>query len=277
MVLLWPAALAGLVAVGATLAIERLGGRLGGLLATLPTTVVPASLGIWAQTSSVGDFQDAMAGIPAGMLLNAGFLWLWGVVPPRLPARSLRARLTLMSLVSLMCWLVGALALVVVQEELAASGLLWSVGVGLAVFTPLLGALATLHPRPAPSGSKRVGPVTLAARGVFAAVAIGVAVWLTEVGGPLAAAVASVFPAIFLTTMIAVWLAQGEAVQAGAVGPMMLGSGAVSAHALLAGLAIPALGPALGTPLAWLGAVCLVTLPGFLWLQWRREASTSAS
>ena len=42
------AAFAGLVAVGVTVAIERLGGRVGGLLGTLPTTIVPASLGIYA-------------------------------------------------------------------------------------------------------------------------------------------------------------------------------------------------------------------------------------
>ena len=35
------------VAVLATLAIERFGGRIGGLLATVPTTIRPACLGIW--------------------------------------------------------------------------------------------------------------------------------------------------------------------------------------------------------------------------------------
>ena len=39
---------------------------------------------------------------------------------------------------------------------------------------------------------------------------------------------------IMRIAMIALWLAQGEAVQAGAVGPMMLGSSAVAGYALLA-------------------------------------------
>ncbi|MFT4626919.1 MAG: hypothetical protein ACI8PZ_005600 [Myxococcota bacterium] len=269
--LLLPAAFAGIVAVGATVAIERLGGRLGGLLATLPTTIVPASLGIWAQSASVADFQHAMAGVPAGMLLNAGFLWLWRVVPPHLPAVSLAARLTLMSAVGIGAWFAGALTLVWGQQHLATAGALWWTGAFIAATTPLIGAAACLRPLPAPRGGNRVGPVTLAARGLFAAAAIGVAVWLTTVGGPIAAAVASVFPAIFLTTMVSVWLSQGEAVQAGAVGPMMLGSGAVSAHAMFAGLAIPALGPALGTPVAWGAAVLLVTVPGWRFLEWRRS------
>ena len=33
---------AGVVAIGATVAIERLGGKLGGLIAAVPSTIIPA-------------------------------------------------------------------------------------------------------------------------------------------------------------------------------------------------------------------------------------------
>ena len=51
---LWSVALlsglgAGLVATLATVAIEKLGGQLGGVIGTLPTTIIPASWGIWSQ------------------------------------------------------------------------------------------------------------------------------------------------------------------------------------------------------------------------------------
>ena len=39
---------------------------------------------------------------------------------------------------------------------------------------------------------------------------------------------------IFLTTMVSLWLSQGEAVPSGAVGPMMLGASSVAVYALLA-------------------------------------------
>ena len=43
---LWGSALfAGLVAIGVTLAIEKFGGRTGGLIGTMPSTIVPASIG----------------------------------------------------------------------------------------------------------------------------------------------------------------------------------------------------------------------------------------
>jgi hypothetical protein len=78
---------------------------------------------------------------------------------------------------------------------------------------------------------------------------------------------ASVFPVIFLTTMVSLWLSQGEAVQSGAVGPMMLGSTAVSAFALLAAFTLPALGVVGGSVVSWLGAVCLVSLPAAAWVR----------
>ena len=105
--ILLPAVLAGAVAIAATVAVERWGGRIGGLLSTLPTTIVPASLGIAAQTDVPG-FQDAMASCSAGMLVDVFFLYFWRVVPPRLPDTGLWVRLSMMLVVSLSGWLVAA-------------------------------------------------------------------------------------------------------------------------------------------------------------------------
>src|SRR5690606_35018101 len=105
--LLIHAALAGLVAIGATVAVERFGGRTGGVLTTMPTTIVPASLGL-AATHHGAELSNALAIVPLGMALNAGFLWLWQVLPKRLPALPLGWRLLLMSLVTMSLWLVAA-------------------------------------------------------------------------------------------------------------------------------------------------------------------------
>jgi hypothetical protein len=107
----------------------------------------------------------------------------------------------------------------------------------------------------------------LVGRGVLAAAAIGLAVALATVAGPVIAGIISIFPAIFLTTMVGLWISQGEAVPVGAVGPMMLGSTSVSAFALLAATLMPLVGPGPGAVLAWLGSVLLVTLPAWLFLE----------
>jgi hypothetical protein len=75
--------------------------------------------------------------------------------------------------------------------------------------------------------------------------------------------------------MVSLWLHQGEEVQAGAVGPMMLGSTSVAAFALICAWSIPALGAGLGAAVAWVGASVGVTLPCWRWLQVQPEAPSS--
>jgi hypothetical protein len=48
---------AGLVAILATVAIEKLGGRRGGVVGTLPTTIVPAAIGFWWGAATTADFS----------------------------------------------------------------------------------------------------------------------------------------------------------------------------------------------------------------------------
>jgi hypothetical protein len=265
--ILIPALAAGLVAILATVAIERLGGRRGGVIGTLPTTIVPAALGFWWGTASTADFRDALHVVPAGMLVNALFLGSWRTLPPRLPAWPLGVRLVVMVAASMTAWALMAFLLLLVTDRYRDAGLpmaLWGWGFFLA--SVAVAAAACLRNGPAPGGSRAVGPATVLARGVLAASAIGLAVALATIAGPVVAGIVSIFPAIFLTAMVALWLAQGEAVPSGAVGPMMLGSTSVSAFALLAAALMPRIGPAAGAGLAWAGAVLLVTLPAWRFL-----------
>lgn len=261
------AVFAGWVAIAVSVAIERLGGVMGGIVGTLPTTIVPASIGMQANLSDDGAFADAMYITPGGMLLNVGFLYFWRVVPPRLPRWRSKVRLVAMTAISLGVWAMAALLLIQGTEKLRASSIpLMYWGVGITGVLGFAGILACLGRHSAPKGHRRVGVGTLMARGVLASCSIALSVWVASVGSALVAAVASVFPAIFLTTMVSLWLAQGEAVPEGAVGPMMLGSTSIAAYALVAALALPSIGPVLGTVVAWFTAASCVTVPATLWL-----------
>ena len=46
------AAIAGIVAILVTMAIEKWGGIIGGILGTLPTTIVPAAAGMYLEAGS---------------------------------------------------------------------------------------------------------------------------------------------------------------------------------------------------------------------------------
>lgn len=273
-----PALLAGLIAIAVTIAIERLGGRLGGILGTIPSSIVPASIGLWQSSPGTADFQATLAVMPVGLLLNVGFLYLWRTVPRHLPGESLGGRLGLMSALSLGAWFVAAFVSVATVAAMRAQGMpLDALGWTMTGLIALSGIAACWQPRAAPRGRRKVGPGTLLVRGVLASAAVLVAIVMAEHGGALAAGVATVFPAIFLTTMVALWLAQGEAVPAGAVGPMMLGASSTGVYAMVAVVTIPALGPAAGALIAWLVAVLGASLPAWTWLRTRRTPAERAA
>ncbi len=267
MSLLGPMLAAGLIAVGVTVLIERFGGVVGGLLGTLPTTIVPAAIGIWAVSADVDAFRAAMAVVPVGMAVDGLFLICWRLVPGWVGG-SMRRQLIGTLLVSIGVWFVVAAIAIRGVAWLDARGLEPLVVGAVAFFAlEIGGVLACRKVVPAPSGARRVGVLTLAIRGLLAGAAIGVAGLLAANGGALMAGVASVFPAIFLTTMVSVWWSQGRSVSVGAVGPMILGSGAVSAFALVAAWSIPTYGTLIGSGVAWMMAAGGVTVPAWMWLR----------
>ena len=274
MTLLLSASFAAVVAVLVTLAIERLGGHRGGLLGTLPSTIVPAAIGLYAASPTLEAFEASLLMTPMGMFFNAVFLLCWRVLPHRLPPLPMQARLLLCCLISLVCWATLASGGIWLMPRVDALGLdRWSAGIVIFGFGLGVGILACIKNPPGPSASTPVGPVTLIARGLLAGLAIGSAIWLAEHAGPHIAGLAAVFPAIFLTTMVSLWWTHGEAVGAGAVGPMMLGGTSVSGFALCAAALIPALGPMLGSIAAWVIAVAGVTVPSWWWMSRQRARS----
>lgn len=238
---------AGIVAPLSTFAVERLGGAVGGIIATAPTTIVPASIGFIyaARRDAEANIEysgviAALGVVPLGMLINALFLLTWRLVPPYLPKVSLRARLAMMVAFSLTIWAVSALLVTLLMRSVVGLGLrVVLVGVACVGISLCVGVYTCLRTNLTPAPTKRVPPYMYVLRGLFCATSIGVSVLIKQSGGEIMAGMISVFPAIFLTTMAALWLSHDDAVPCGAVGPMMLGSSAVSAYALFGSQIFP--------------------------------------
>ena len=273
-----PALFAGVVAILATVAVERLGGVAGGVLSSIPTTIVPAAIGIFQRSSDPDAFRRAMAFVPLGILMNAGYLLLWRVIPARLGAHAFARRnlLAWTTALALAIWMVAASAIVALNQWLAPT-VGQSIAIGCAAFAVgiALGIAANRTPHPAPRGTHRVGPAVLLVRALAASTAIGVSILLARSGHPVASGIASVFPAIFTTIMIATWLAQGAHVPTGAVGPMALGTLSVSAYALLAIALFPAMALGAAAAICWIAAFSAVSVPAYAYLAWRRRRHLS--
>jgi len=255
--ILLSALFAGLVAIFATIVIEKYGGIIGGIIGTVPTTIVPAAAFIWIADSNQPSFESSMGMVPVGMLLNSFFLWLWRFTPTQIPDWNFPIRLSVITTINLAFWFSGAAIAVTLFSDV--NPIL--VGCFALALGLIFGRWATRGFNPAPPGKNKVSLLILSSRGIAAATAIGVAVWLSQQGSPLLAGIASVFPAIFLTTMVALWISQGENVPRGAVGPMMLGSMSVSLYALAATRFIPLYGIIIGSIFSWFVSLLFISIP----------------
>lgn len=270
------ALMAGIVATAVTVLIEKYGGVIGGILGTIPTTIIPASIGM---ASEGGDdaLIISLAVVPTGMLINAIFLSVWALLPDKLPKTwSQNTSLIFTSLSSLMIWTgVGLLTIYII--DIAIENNLSPIQISVIGFLLVvtLGTLMCWNLKPAPKGKNKVSKMILTARGIVAATAIGIAVLISSLGMPLLAGLASVFPAIFLTSMIALWLAQGPSVPLGAAGPMMMGGASVAMYSIIAMWSLIKYGLLVGSVIAWIGSITLWSVPSFVFVNWRAKVTMS--
>ena len=145
--ILLSALFAGSVATAVTVAIEKWGGLVGGLLGTVPSTIVPAGIGMYV-AGGEEVLVVSMSVVPLGMLLNALFLGAWVVIPRWFPDAPYLLVLTTVG--ALGFWsLLGMVFLVAVDElttylslqQLAASG--WC-----SCSSPPWCSIGALSPRP---------------------------------------------------------------------------------------------------------------------------------
>lgn len=259
---------AGLVAILVTVAIEKFGGFIGGVLGTVPSTIIPAAAGVYALEGDES-LTASMSVVPIGMLINGVFLGVWIILPKYIASDRLKLPITVVS--SLLTWAILALFSLIIAREVT-GGTISEMTLGMIglVLLAILAIMFNLSNRAAPKGMNKVPIIILSIRGIAAGLAIAACLVLAEIGLPFVAGLASAFPAIFLTSMVALWLSQGPQVPQGAAAPMMLGGASVSVYALLAMWSLPSFGIFIGSIIAWFGAVGLWTIPAFLLLRKHR-------
>ena len=271
-----PAAIAaGLVAILVTVLIERFGGVVGGALGTVPTTIVPAVAGM-AAAQGEQELMDSLSVVPAGMLINAIFLSVWIYLPRATASLGSERSLAVTTATALLAWAMFGMVTILCIGELSEYGTgprtIGMIGIAL---TAVFGIVLGWKPYESPKGSREVSKSILLARGLMAATAIGASVWVAGLGYPLLAGLASVFPAIFLTSMVSLWISQGPSVPRGAAAPMLLGGGSVGVYSLVAMYSLEAHGIILGSIMSWVTAVAVWSMPSYIYLRWRTGVGDS--
>jgi hypothetical protein len=222
----------------ATVVTERMGTKVGAVVTTLPSSAVVAFWFIALEQGADFASQTAIV-IPAEMGINVVFLGIFVAMSGRgLP-------------VALTSALGGWTALSAILYLSDIGSLLYSWVVFLALITGTTVWLRSSH-----RFSQRPGQVLhytageLAFRGLFAGLMISASVVGAAVGGALVAGILSVFPAIFTSTMVILFLRQGREFS-GAVGTIMVVSSTnVVVYTTVVHYAYPEMGIPWGTALA---------------------------
>ncbi len=238
----------------ATVLAERLGTRVGGVVATLPSTLVVA-LYFMAVEEGTAFASDVAVVVPAEMGVNVVFLALFVATAHRGLAAALGAALGGWALLSALLFMAAPTTLLLTVPLFAAAAALMTVWLRRTRdFTQVRGQQISY------TASE------VAFRGLLAGAMVAISVAAASVSGPVLGAILSVFPAIFTSTMVILYLRQGPAFTGATGSVMILGSANVVAYSVLAAWLLPTLGPAAGTLLslmlsyAWsLGAYLAVT------------------
>uniref|UniRef100_A0A6B2LB01 Uncharacterized protein n=1 Tax=Arcella intermedia TaxID=1963864 RepID=A0A6B2LB01_9EUKA len=227
-----------MVAMVTPVLIERFGGDLGGILGSSPTAIIAAVVGLYLELE--GDesgLVGAIFNIPVGVAATSLFVYVWRILIPFLPLSWSRIKsLFLLLFVSFSVWVVFACSLIFGQKALEARYPTQSIPIWFGLTTYCIHFLVALtivfceQPAPPPQ-RKPLSPPLILLRGALSSLVIFTAIMLVLVDKGLAG-VTTVFPAIFCSTMISLWLTQDRNVLTGVAGPMVLGVLSVPCFAL---------------------------------------------
>jgi hypothetical protein len=239
-----PFVTAALAVITITVVAEHYGTKTGGIIGTLPSTIIIAFLFI-AFNKGVGLAIQSVSVVPAEMGVNVVFLLLFALLAHRSTTVAVSVSLSVWTLFSFFLFFFDL-------QNILASFLIFLSGFLVAMIvleqrkkTPSIGRVHTHYT-----------PLKIILRGLFAGIVIGTAVLLSNVGAVLSGIMAA-FPVIFLSTMLISMRAQGAAFAAGIAKSMIFGSPSVTAYAVAIFFLYPLVGVAFGTIVAFILSFCI--------------------
>jgi len=223
--------------------IERYGTKAGGIIGTLPSTMVVAFVLI-ALNNGVDFASNSVAIVPAEMGINILFLFVFVL----LSRHSMYVAVT----ASLVLWAVASAAIF----SLNVDNIFLSVAIYSFLMIPSILFLEFFKRMPSSSRvAIRYTPLKILLRGLLAGTVVAIAVSLANVSAALSG-ISSVFPAIFLSTMVIFVMEHGPDFAGAMAKSMIFGTPTIIGYAASIHFLYPILGILWGTVAAY--AISLV-------------------
>ena len=224
-----PFLLAALVVVIITLIAERFGTKVGGILGTLPSTIVIAFLFI-AITNSIDFAVSSVSIVSAEMGINLVFLMLFAILSYRSFKLAIIGSLGIWAVLSLILYIsnlsVILIAIAIYIVALISTFLILERGIKI----PSIGRRHVQY-----------SAIKIMMRGIIAGLVIAIAVVLSNIS-PILSGIFSVFPAIFLSTMIISYREHGPDFVGGMAKSMIFGTPSVTSYAVAIYFLYPVIG-----------------------------------
>ena len=245
-----PFVISAVVIILITIIAERYGTKTGGILGTLPSTIIVAFIFI-SLNKGVYFASQSAAVVPAEMGVNLLFLFIFALLSYRSMHLAIIASLTVWTLLT-------SLLFVISLENIFVSIAVYTVAL---VFTFMI--LERVKKTPS-IGSVVVHytPMKIIFRGLLAGTVIAIAVFLSNMGAVLCG-IFSVFPAIFLSTMLISLREHGPNFAGGIAKSMIFGSQSVMIYAVAIYFFYPLYGVVLGSIFAFdISIIVMIILLG---------------
>jgi len=226
---------------------EKYGTKLGGILGTLPSTIVIALIFI-AINQNINFASESAAVIPAELGINVLFLVIFAILIYR--------SLLIAFLVSLSVWIILSVLIIIINlNNIYISIIIYSVS--------LILALIILENKRKIKSIKNVdfhyNKKKIAIRGLVAGVVISIAILLSNIG-PIISGIFSVFPAIIISTMLISYMDHGPNFAAGMAKSMIIGISSVTVYATAVHFLYPIYHITMGSILSYIASISITLL-----------------
>ncbi len=239
---------AGIWIAGSTMLAEKLGSKIGGLIANLPSNILVSMIFV-ALSQDRFFAAEAVRTLPLGMAANTIFIFVMII--------SLRYGILLSALLGLLGWLAAILA----AGKAGYSGWTGGIIIYLAVmFITFLIAEYVLKIPSAPRIPKAYRPYQILIRALFAGSIVAGTVVVAQLAGPFWTGLFASFPAVLLSTLVILAVNQSPQFARAAGKILLVSSSNIVVYIVMLHLTYPPLGIALGTVISFIASVVWVAL-----------------
>merc|ERR1711865_565716 len=258
----------------ATLSVEKLGGTVGGIVQTIPTITMVASVGEWMQSNGgAGVFVPEMAFLPCAVAgkVMADYLWLRGLtfLIARHPTCSEKWMALPATLLLVLTWFAIGGSMVLLDEhikhgfgERGSRVLAW---ICLIAGTLFSGLCAWFDETPEWSQGKSPATIMMyLMRSAIALLVVLLVAILCNIGVPIWASLMSACPMVSVCATFALWHSWGATAAMSPMTSVMLGNASIATFGIVMAygefIPIKVSFPVV-TLVSWLCGVCFVSLP----------------